>query len=131
MELLSSQQLKFRSEGSQNMQKLRWDLDVCVECEGGICFAQHAAVLHGSSVQTFATPETFGCAGFSCSQANRQYLFLPDASEAGHSFSCMSFLHLAGGFLVLLYLIFVFVHTVHVGSGSIYMGLFEVPNGSG
>lgn len=32
MKLLSSQQLKFRSEGSQ---KLRWDLDICVEREGG------------------------------------------------------------------------------------------------
>lgn len=94
IKLLSSQQLKFGSEGSQNMQKLRWDLDICVECEGGICFAQHAAVLHGSSVQTFATPERFGCAGFSCSQANR----LPesdrtDTSEVGHTFSYMSFLH--------------------------------------
>lgn len=103
MKLLSSQQLKFRTEGSQNMQKLRWDLDICVECEGGMCFGQRAAVLHGSSVQIFATPEMSGCAGFSCSQANRQYLCLPesdstDTSEAGHSFSCMSFLHLADGF---------------------------------
>lgn len=101
MKLLSSQQVKFRSEGSQNMQKLRWDLDICVECEGGMCFAQHAAVLRGSSVQTFATPERFGCAGFSCSQANKQYLCLPqsdrtDTSEVGQSFSYMGFLHLAG-----------------------------------
>lgn len=43
----------------------------------------------------------------------------------------MSFLHLAGVFLVLLYLIFVFAHTVHIGSGSIYMAFFEVSNGSG
>lgn len=37
MKHLSCQQLKFRSEGSKNKQKLRWDLYICVECEGGTC----------------------------------------------------------------------------------------------
>lgn len=94
--------------------------------KGTMCLGQHAVVLQLQMARLYIcllplrSLDVLISAGH---QANSQYPCLPEShstgiSEADHSFSCMTFPPLAVSFFWSA-----FAHTVHVESGSIYMGL--------
>lgn len=140
MKLLSSQQLKFRfwtGSKHENVKVGSGCLRGAWREERALASMLSPAAPDGWTVQIFAAPEKFGCADFSCSPGKQPIPLSPWISQDWyfwgwlqlfmHEFSSSSWFFWSFS----TWSLSAFAHTVHIGSGSIYVGLFELSNGHG